>query len=151
MSDPQAADAVARRRALLIVVIVALTGGLAIWSFAALRPAIEEWVASGGDVGVRVRRFRIVLLGLWAFVSLPLVAFAVYFWRLGRRILLTGRFPPPGMSVVRDTPILTGAASRRGGRALQFVGLALAAAAIGFGVVLWRLASLLTQSPAPAG
>ncbi len=37
---------------------------------------------------------------------------AFWLWRLSRRIGLSGRFPPPGMKVVADTPVKTGSKAR---------------------------------------
>jgi len=40
---------------------------------------------------------------------------AAYFGYLAMRIRSTGQFPPPGAMVLKDTPLLTGAAARRRG------------------------------------
>ena len=50
----------------------------------------------------------------------------LWFWWLGRKIVRAGRYPPPGMKVVRDTPVRTGAAAGRLAIAAQITGLLLA-------------------------
>ena len=58
---------------------------------------------------------KIVLLLKWwmGLGSLPILGLAVYQIILGRRILKSGRFPPPGMKVIRDTKIETGAKAKK--------------------------------------
>jgi hypothetical protein len=58
---------------------------------------------------------KIILLLKWwmGLGSLPILGLAVYQIILGRRILKSGRFPPPGMKVIRDTKIETGAKAKK--------------------------------------
>jgi hypothetical protein len=59
-----------------------------------------------------------------AFVfMLPLAGAALHLWSLGARVVRAARFPPPGLAVVRDTPVLTGEKAVVRGRLLR--GLAL--------------------------
>jgi cytochrome bd-type quinol oxidase subunit 1 len=56
----------------------------------------------------------IFLLKWWMGLgSLPILGFGVYQIILGRRILKAGRFPPPGMKMIRDTKIRTGAKAKK--------------------------------------
>jgi hypothetical protein len=58
---------------------------------------------------------KVILLLKWwmSLGSLPILGLAVYQIILARRILKSGRFPPPGMKVIRDTKIQTGAKAKK--------------------------------------
>jgi len=71
------------------------------------------------------------------------VAVALWAWRLGARIVASGRFPPPGTRVVSNTPILTGEAAKRRGRALQWLGVTLLILLLLLAAVAWQLMRLL--------
>lgn len=42
-----------------------------------------------------------------------IMGLAFWIWRFSRKISASGRFPPPGISVIRDTEIKTGAAAAK--------------------------------------
>lgn len=93
-----------------------------------------------------------LVLSVWGLALasvVPMLFLSAYLWRLGARIVHSGVFPPPGMRVVRDTPVLLGRAAVRRGRLLKVLGLLAGAAGIGLVIVLWRLTSLLTTSLKP--
>ena len=54
-------------------------------------------------------------------LSAPLVAFAVYLWSLGAKVLRARQFPPPGYRVIRDTPVIGGQAAVLRGRGSKFL------------------------------
>ncbi len=54
---------------------------------------------------------------------LSFMPFAVYFFLIGRKILKYNRFPPPGMKVIRDAPIVQGSKARRRGVLLASVSI----------------------------
>jgi hypothetical protein len=58
---------------------------------------------------------KVILLLKWwmGLGSLPILGLAVYQIILARRILKSGRFPPPGMKMIRDTKIETGAKAKK--------------------------------------
>lgn len=58
---------------------------------------------------------KVVLLLKWwmGLGSLPILGLAVYQIILARRILKSDRFPPPGMKMIRDTKVQTGAQARK--------------------------------------
>ena len=56
--------------------------------------------------------------------GLGFVGMGAWFWRLGRRINLAERFPPPGMRVIKDTPVRTGARARMTANLAQVSALA---------------------------
>ena len=70
-----------------------------------------------------------------AVLSAPLVAFAVYLWSLGAKVLRVRQFPPPGYRVIRDTPVISGQAAELRGRALKVLAVRLGVAS----VLLWLL------------
>jgi hypothetical protein len=137
----QRADAGARRRAVLIVVFAAVAGAILIALFRASRPALERWIMRDpSQVGARLRlSFAIVVV----LSSASLLGFAAYFWRLGARVVDAERFPPPGVAVFRDTPVVRGPAARRRGRLIQAAAVALTVLAILIAVLLSRIASAL--------
>ena len=55
-------------------------------------------------------------------------AFGVYVWRLAARVQAALRFPPPGLTVVRDTVILVGQAAVRRAYVLRVIGVLLVVA-----------------------
>ncbi|MFA7404798.1 MAG: hypothetical protein WC007_12440 [Pelobacteraceae bacterium] len=69
---------------------------------------------------------------------LSLIPWAIYFYRLGHKIIDSNLFPPPGIKVVRDTKILTGLAARRRGFFLVVGGLVLTVMAL-FGSVYFPI------------
>ena len=83
--------------------------------------------------------FRALALAL----TLPLLLGAARALRIARRTLEAERFPPPGLAVVRDTPVRRGAAARRWGRALRVIALALGVLGGAIALLLWRIAGWL--------
>lgn len=71
---------------------------------------------------------RLKLLFLLLF--LPLLFGGIYAIRMGRNILESGQFPPPGTKVIKATEIKEGAAARRYGYGVVLYGIALVAAFI---------------------
>src|SRR5687768_7891140 len=114
MAELQRADPAARRSALTILVVGAVAGVALIAIAGAVRPDVEAWLKA--DLRGRSR----IVLGVMALMLLaPLFGMTAYLWRLGGRVIRTGRFPPPGMRLVRDTPLVTGGAATRAGRVLR--------------------------------
>jgi len=140
MADTQEADSTARRTGLMIVGGGTLLGFVLITMAAERRADFEAWVREDVDF-----RLRLVLTAMTLLMAGPLLGFAGYLWYLGRWIVATERFPPPGVRVVRDTPIVLGQAASRRGRFVQglagFVGLV----GLLFTVLMWRLASLFDR------
>ncbi len=137
----QRGDPRVRRQAVLIVVCGTLAGMTLLWLAESYRPSLEAWVRSDPDR--MPSRLRLLTLLLASAVTLPVLGIAAYFWRLGRRTVRAQRFPPPGVSVMRDALVQTGNLARRRGRLMQLGGMLLLAAAFGFAIVLWRFVSLL--------
>jgi hypothetical protein len=143
MAELQKADPRARRTALTIVAAGALAGTALLAMATALRPSFEAWI--GEDMPSRL---RLVMVTLSLFAVVPPLWMSAYLWRLGGRAIRAERFPTADRRVVRDTPVLTGAAARRRGRWLQILAAVLAGGVMLLGVLLWRLLSLLSATAA---
>lgn len=118
----QRADPRARRRGIAIVLAATV---LTVLGFLALEALIAR--------SVREEAPQMLLAALqWSslFVLLGVAGFGLYVWRLGTRIHRFERFPPPGMTVIRDTVVLQGAAARRRGRLVQAIGAVLVVLAL---------------------
>jgi hypothetical protein len=140
MNEVRRADASLVRRVSLFAVVGTVLGAGGIALFDRDRAALLAWVAA--DPQPRAR----LLLGAVALAAVaPLLAFAVYVWRIGARILEAGQFPPPGLRVVRDTAIVTGQPAIMRGRLLRALAVTLAGGAVGLAVLLWRLESLFAR------
>ena len=134
MPDLQRADPRARRHAVVAVTAGTIIGVLAIGTFTRYRSALERWLVEPADP---VPRLRLLVFVLAAFVTIPSVGFAIYLWRLGARIVHTERFPLPGATVIRDTPITTGDKARRQGRLVQAAGVLIASTSVAMLLVFW--------------
>jgi hypothetical protein len=70
---------------------------------------------------------RPAILFLVAFVAMiPLVGASIPVFRQAGRIIKSGRIPPPGQKVIKDTPIITGRKAIRQGRGLQVMAILMA-------------------------
>jgi hypothetical protein len=141
MSEIQKADPKARRHAILVLGCSALIGAAAILAFLSYRPALEGWVTE--DPAQMRGRLRLVLGALGVLLTAPLAGLAVYLWRLGSRVVQARRFPPPGMAVIRDTPVLWDRDAERRGRWMQLFAALLAVAACMMLGLLWLIAGLV--------
>ena len=96
------------------------------------------------DPGASTKRARVAFLALAALLLAPLLAFAVYLWSLGGRVLRAQEFPPPGLRVLRDTAVITGARAVSRGRLLKVLAVSCAIGCAVLGFLLWRFESLLS-------
>jgi hypothetical protein len=140
----QEADPRAARRAVALVAATALLGAAAVLLWEQRRPDVERWILEDPDHTTERVRWALALLGLAG--GLPMAGFAVYFWHLGSSVLRAGRFPPPGVPVVRDTWVRTGPDARRRGRSIRLFALVLLVAAVAMPALLWHVGRLLTPS-----
>ncbi len=137
----QAADPDARRRAGVFVVVLGVLGGVAIWytqqALAELEAIAEQDPRRAVDgIGELVQ-----WLAVGIFV--PMLGFVGYGYRLAYRVGVARRFPPPGMAVVRDTPVLSGAAATARARILVALMTVLLAASFALPVALMRVVATL--------
>ena len=118
MGKIQPADPAYRKKAILLVIVATAIGATLLSLASHYQADWEQWLLRDPDrIGDKVD----VILLLIAGAGLPLVFAAIYFWRTGAATLKAERYPPPGLSVIRDTPILTGGRARLRGRMIQTV------------------------------
>ena len=149
MNEVQKADPDARRRAVLVLIFAAAIGGLLISAFEHFREPLREWLVS--DPAETPRRARLALSVSILVLSTPAIAFAIYLWLLGRKVLRAERFPPPGLRVIRDTPVIRGAAAVTRGNAIQVFAVCLGVAAGVLCLFIWWFTGTISLSPAGRG
>ena len=88
-----------------------------------LLPMLEAWIVR--DPAKQIFRALVVLGVFCALLVSPPAGFGVYLWSFGRTVVRTKRFPPPGVAVIRDTPILQNQDAYRRGRLLQILAVLL--------------------------
>lgn len=140
MSEVRRADPSLVRQMFLLLVAGAVVGGAGITLFERYRDALLAWVAADPQP-----RARLVLGAVAAAAVGPLLACATYAWRVGVRTVHAEEFPPPGIRVVRDTPVVTGQPAMVRGRLLRVFALACIGGAVAMVFLLWRLDSLLNR------
>ena len=133
----RAADPAARRHALLFVVAGTVVGVALIAGIEHYRVWLRDWLLA--EPGATALRIKVVFRLFAALVWAPLLGFAAYLWSLGVKVLRAKEFPPPGYRVIRDTPVITGAAAVSRGRRIKTLALGCAIASALLGILLWRL------------
>ena len=137
MNEIRKADPEARRRAILVVVLGATIGALLIAGFGHFRGSLHEWLVS--DPAETAFRARVVIRAAAFLLAAPLVAFAAYLWLLGAKALRAQQFPPPGLRVIRDTPVVSGPAAVTRGHAIQIFAVCLGVGAVVLCLFFWWL------------
>lgn len=137
MAQIQRADPTTRRRLLIVLLVVLVVGGAVVWWLERWLGDLTAEVAADPDQLVEKAEF---LLGVFVLAfTVPLLLGAALIWRLGTRVVAAQRFPPPGTKVVRDTPVVSGAAARRRGEVLRVCAAAVAVGAIAVPLMLFQL------------
>lgn len=143
-AEIQRADPAARRLALIGVVAMAGLGLIPIIWLQGVLDTISELRRT--DPVEATRRMLGVTRLLAAATAVTCFVIAIWLAQLSFRIRTAGRFPLPGARVVRDTPVLRGAAAGRQARIALMVALALLIS----GVLVPALLLRLTHWLAPA-
>jgi hypothetical protein len=138
MGDTQRADPGVRRTAVAILGCAMAVGAILITVARWFRPEFEAWLEQ--DLSARLRLVAVVLAIV---TSGPVLGLAGYCWHFGRRIVHAQRYPPPGLRLTRDTPVVTGPAAGRRGRLIQVFAGVLGLGALLLPFFLWRLVSIL--------
>ena len=141
MTGVRRADPAARWTAALVLVAGTCIGAFLLVAFTYYRTPLSDWVLA--DPGSSARRVKLVFLLPAALLLAPLLALAVYLWALGGKVIRAREFPPPGLRVIRDTPIVTGERAVSRGRLLKVLALGCGIAAAALAVLLWRFGLLL--------
>ena len=109
--DIVAADKEFRKRFIIFLVLIVIVFVVTILYMKSYLDQMEHLLRVNRNLAMKKVMF---LLKLWLGLgSLPILGLAVYQILLARRILKSGRFPPPRMKVIRDTKIQTGAKAKR--------------------------------------
>ncbi len=127
-------DPVARRRAVLIVVVGLVLGGAIIALTDSYRRELTGWAQDDP-----MRALNLMLPVMAVTIVVPVLLAAWYFWRLGARTVREQRFPPSNVSWAGAAQSIHGAAARRRGRLLQGCAAALVVIIVVFSAVLTRL------------
>jgi hypothetical protein len=141
MTEIRKADPRARRQAVWLLIAGTLVGVLLILGFGRYSGSLRTWIKS--DPTAVAHRLTLALVGLSIVLSAPAIAFAVYLWALGGRVLRAEQFPPPGYRVIRDTPVVGGQGARVRGHAFRILAACLVVTTLLLWLMLWRLARLL--------
>lgn len=131
---------------MLMVVFGATIGAVLIAGFGYFRGSLHEWLVS--DPAETTFRARLVICAAALLLGAPLIAFAVYLWLLGVRVVRAQQFPPPGFRVVRDTPVVSGPAAVTRGQAVQVFAVCLGVGAAVLCLFFWWLMGTPGQGPA---
>lgn len=143
MTALRRADPTARRTVALLLVVGTCMGALLLVAFARYRIPLSDWMLA--DPGSSAQRVKMVFRVLVALLLAPLLALAAYLWSLGGKVVRAREFPPPGLRVIRDTPIVTGERAVSRGRLLKVLALGCCIACAVLAVLLWRLEMLLSS------
>jgi hypothetical protein len=100
--------------------------------------ALVAWINEDFHV-----RATLVIGLLMLAVSGPPLGIAWYLWRIGARTLAAGRYPPPGVAMLRDLPVITGPAAVTRARLLRAFSAMTAVTAVLMSLVLLRFAILV--------
>ena len=146
MNEVQKADPAARRQAVLVIVFATATGALLIAGFEHFREPFREWLSS--EPAETARRAKLAVYVSAFILSAPVIAFAIYLWLLGARVLRAQQFPPPGFRVIRDTPVVGGGGAMIRGHAIQIFAVCLGVGAAVLWLFFWWLARTISEGPA---
>ena len=118
MVSIQKADPKARQRALWLVVFFGCFGGALIGLAQQYQETFALWLVENGQA--LVESWGLLLLMMFFLFSPPILV-GVYMFRIGVRAVREKRYPPKGLAVVRDMPILEGDQAVQRGRRIQIL------------------------------
>ena len=95
-----------RQWTLLLAAAMLLTGLAALWLLRTALADLEQLAQR--DLPAAVNRTLRLVMGIAVLGSAGMVGCAAWLWFLARKIRRSGRFPPPGMKVIKDTPLRQG-------------------------------------------
>ena len=104
---------------------------------------VGEWLSEDPDLALaRIEEF----IAWVAVASLPLLIIGVFVFRTGLRSIASERFPPHGMWVLVDTPVISGTRAKWRGRMMLVAAVLIAAVAIGLPAGLWYIIHSIAES-----
>ena len=131
------ADERTRRIALAVLIGSTALGAAAILALRSYFAGLEALAETDPDLAIA--KGSALLAGTSIAMGVSLVAFGGYLFLLSRRIAASGRFPPPGMRVIRDTAVSTGREARRRATATLVMAVVLLAGGVLLPVATFRL------------
>jgi hypothetical protein len=140
MEDLLPADPKARRLALIIWAVGAVTGTVAVWWLSTYLESLTELARTDRAASLALFRSRV----LPAFVAVVLVGVigGALLLRQGLQIMRSAQFPLDGTRLIAPTPRRTGGVARAIGALLAFTGFLLAAVPlVVLSIILWLLRS----------
>ena len=143
MNEIQKADPAARRQAVLLVIFGTAVGALLIAAFEHFREPFREWLLS--EPAETARRAKLAAYVSAFVLCAPVIAFAIYLWLLGARVLRAQQFPPPGLRVIRDTPVIGGRGAMIRGHVFQILAVCLGMSAALLCLFFWWLARTISE------
>lgn len=134
MGTVQRADPEARRKGIWIICVVMLLGFSAILAFEYVQEDFQTWLEA--NIDFLLDNTFVVFVASLLFVS-PLLAVGIYLLLLGKRIVRTQRFPPPGQAVIRDTAVQEGQQAIWRGRVIQLLALLVLGSVVTIPIIMW--------------
>ena len=134
MTAIRRADPRAQRKALMLVLVSAVTGTLLLSAFEVYRDPILAWLRSQPS-----EHMTVMLLLVATMLSAPLLALAAHLWVLGANVVRAEMYPPPGLRLIRDTTVITGSAALLRGRGLKGIAVCLGLLSGLLCLIFWRL------------
>lgn len=142
MPEIQRADPQARRKTIILTVVMMVVFVPTLyWAYSYIE-SIEEWIAQPGET---IRRAKLILSVLIAFGAILLLVISIFTFGFASAILRSDRYPPPKTKVVKDIRIRRGVAARKIGRLLQALGVASLLFLIALIQVGWTLIQQVDQ------
>ena len=134
------ADSLARHSAFWLIVAAAAFGALVLAGVFGKGNEPPEWLVErlsqpGSAQGT--------LLAAAVIAMVPVLVMACYLFLAGSRTVRSGRYPPPGLAVWRDTRAIEGRPAIRRGRMLVAIAVALIGLALLVPVLMWQLVRVM--------
>jgi hypothetical protein len=142
MPEIQRADPQARRKTIILILVMMVVFFPTLYWANSHIESIEEWVAQPGET---IRRAKLILSVLIALGAIFLLAISIFTFGFASAILRSDRFPPPKIKVVKDIRIRRGIAARNIGRLMQALGIASLLFLIALILVGWTLIQEVDQ------
>jgi len=148
MAEIHRADPGARKLAVGCIVAISILGATTLLLFEQHRDSLAAWLLKDhSPFNAKLTAvFLVLVVGL-----APLLAVASWTLAFGARVIRGNRHPPVDTKVIRDTPVVRGAAARVRGRVYQVLAALVLLAAVSSFWVLWKLwVPLVTRVSLPA-
>lgn len=138
MNEIQKADPKARKKAIWIVLVASILGTLILlpFSFSSSNTMFQTWMESKLLYAVR---YPLLAAGISGVLITPILCAALYLFQYSRKCVASEKIPPPGYSVIKDTPVLRGSSAITRGRLVQILSMILCFASISIPLMIWYI------------